>query len=159
MQFSPRGIMAVSVCVCVGGVYTYLEGGDFILLPPSNISPHWCWLQTAPGFWVLPSHLLQLDLKVVVFFPPVWLYPSLILLFYHHIGKIIFLVKLLQSRSEMKHILMTRLELNLGEPKVNHRSSTSIFNGAGSERIPWWHYRFMALAWFLAVEIIFLHID
>lgn len=23
-------------------VYTYLESGDFILLPPSNISLHWC---------------------------------------------------------------------------------------------------------------------
>lgn len=30
--------------------YTYLEGGDFLLLPLSNISLHWCWLQEGPGF-------------------------------------------------------------------------------------------------------------
>lgn len=68
--------------------------------------------------------------------------------FYHRIGKmpVIFLggafSELLWNK---KHILVTQLELNFTEHKVNHKSSTSISNGAGLERISWWCHRFKSL--------------
>lgn len=61
--FPHRGIMAV-VGVGVGVVrfshilHTYLQSGDFIPVPPSNIY-RWCWLQAGPGLEGRPSRLLQ----------------------------------------------------------------------------------------------------